>query len=123
MIDYSSYIMEETKNILDIDSPTGYTKNAAQYVYNLYKSFGYEPKLTKKGGVLVCLNGSLEEEEPNRNGILVEAHLDTLGAMVAEINGTGTLRVTPLGGLNPNNAEAENCRVITREGKIYEGTF
>ena len=123
MIDYSSYIMEETKNILAIDSPTGYTKNAAQYVYDLYKSFGYEPKLTKKGGVLVCLNGSLEEEEPNRNGILVEAHLDTLGAMVAEINGTGTLRVTPLGGLNPNNAEAENCRVITREGKIYEGTF
>ena len=70
MIDYSSYIMEETKNILAIDSPTGYTKNAAQYVYNLYRSFGYEPKLTKKGGVLVCLNGSLEEEEPNRNGIL-----------------------------------------------------
>ena len=123
MTDYSSYIMEETKNVLAIDSPTGYTKNASTYVYNLYKSFGYEPVFTKKGGVLVCLNGSLQETEPDRNGILVEAHLDTLGAMVAEINGSGTLRITPLGGLNANNAEAENCRVITRTGAIYEGTF
>lgn len=123
MMDYSSYILEETKRILAIDSPTGYTRQAADYVYNLYKSFGYEPTITKKGGVLVCLNGEIAKEEPDRQGILVEAHLDTLGAMVAEITASGTLRVTPLGGLNANNAEAENCRIITRDGNVYEGTF
>lgn len=43
--------------------------------------------------------------------------------MVAEIKDNGRLRLTPLGGMNPNNAEAENCRIITRFQGKYEGTF
>ena len=54
---------------------------------------------------------------------MLTAHTDTLGAMVAEVKGDGRLRLTPLGGMNANNAEAENVRVYTRGGKIYEGTF
>ena len=50
-------------------------------------------------------------------------HVDTLGAMVSSITDQGTLKLTPLGGMNPNNAETENCRIITREGKAYTGTF
>lgn len=123
MTDYNSYILEQTKNVLAIDSPTGYTKNAAEYVLNEYKNMGYQPILTAKGGVLVCLNGELVQEEKQRKGILIEAHLDTLGGMVKEITGYGTLKLTPLGGMNPNNGEAENCRIITREGKKYSGTF
>ena len=53
---------------------------------------------------------------------MLEAHIDTLGAMVAEIKSNGRLRVTPVGGMNANNAEAENVKVYTRSGKIYEGT-
>ena len=51
------------------------------------------------------------------------AHVDTLGAMVAEIKSNGRLRLTPLGGLNANNVETENCRVYTFDGKVYEGTI
>ena len=58
-----------------------------------------------------------------KNALLLEAHLDTLGGMVAEIKGDGRLRITPLGGLNGFNTEGENCRVITRSGEIYDGTF
>ena len=42
----------------------------------------------------------------------VETHTDTLGGMVAEVKGNGRLRLTALGGMNPNNAETENCVVI-----------
>lgn len=118
MRNYIDYILEETKKIMSIDSPTGYTKQAAKYCMEAYKALGFEPVMTVKGGVLVDLGGSDSE-----NAILIEAHLDTLGAMVAEIKGNGRLRLSPLGGLNPNNAEAENCRVITRDGNVYEGTF
>ena len=58
-----------------------------------------------------------------KEGLLLAAHTDTLGAMVAEIKGNGRLRLTPLGGMNANNAEAENVRVYTRSGKVYEGTL
>ena len=112
------YIVEQVKAVLAIDSPTGYTKNAANYVLGEYRRLGYQPQLTGKGGVLVCLN----PEAPAADGVLLMAHMDTLGGMVAEICGSGRLRLTNLGGMNPNNAEAENVRVITRAGSVYTGT-
>lgn len=115
---YMEYILEETKKLLAIDSPTGYTDDVAQYCMEAYRKLGYAPVKTVKGGVLVDLGGKNEKD-----AVLLEAHVDTLGAMVAEIKGNGRLRLTPLGGLNPNNAEAENCRVITRFDEKYEGTF
>ena len=54
---------------------------------------------------------------------MLEAHIDTLGAMVTEIKGNGHLRVSPIGGMNANNAEAENCRIYTRFSGKYEGTL
>lgn len=115
---YLDYILEETRRILAIDSPTGYTDNAVDFVMEEYEKLGYCPVKTEKGGILVDLGGKETE-----NAILVEAHIDTLGGMVAEIKANGRLRLTPLGGMNPNNGETENCRIITRSGKIYEGTF
>lgn len=118
MRSYVDYILEETKKILAIDSPTGFTGRAADYVMEEYERLGYSPVKTEKGGILVELGGREKE-----NAILLSAHIDTLGGMVAEIKGNGRLRLTPLGGMNPNNGESENCRIITRGGEIYEGTF
>lgn len=115
---YVDYIMDATTRLLAVDSPTGYTMDAADFLVEEYRKLGYEPALTVKGGVLVDLGG-----ENKQDAILLAAHTDTLGAMVCEIKSNGRLRLTPLGGMNPNNAEAENCRVRTRDGRVYEGTF
>ena len=120
------YILNETKALLAIDSPTGYTGKVTEYLMNTFTDLGYTPKRTVKGGVLVDLGGgdSIETEADSASGaVLLEAHVDTLGAMVKEIKGNGRLRLSPLGGLNPNNVEAEDCHVITRSGKVYEGTI
>ncbi len=115
---YTDFIVKETETILNIDSPTGYTEEAARWVKDEFEKLGFEAKFTNKGGVLVSLGG-----EDTENGLLLEAHADTLGGMVAEIKGSGRLRLTNLGGLNPNNAETENVRVVTKFSGIYEGTF
>ncbi len=115
---YMDYILEQTQAVLAIDSPSSYTKDAVEYVCQAYRELGYEPQVTVKGGVLVELGPT-----DGKDAILVEAHLDTLGAMVSEIKGNGRLKLTPLGGMNPNNGEAENVRVITRSGRKIEGTF
>ena len=57
------------------------------------------------------------------DALLLEAHADTLGGMVAEIKGNGRLRIVNVGGMNANNAEAENCRIVTKFDGIYEGTL
>ena len=115
---YVDYIVEETKKLLEIDSPSGFTKAAADYVIKEYRALGYEPKQTVKGGVLTAIGGADQE-----NAVLLEAHMDTLGAMVCEIGANGRLKVTPIGGLNANNAEAENCRIYARFGEVFEGTM
>lgn len=115
---YIDYIIEETKKILAIDSPSGFTGEVAAYVMQTYKELGYEPQMTVKGGVLVELGGREKD-----NAVMLEAHIDTLGAMVSEIKSNGRLKVTPIGGMNANNAEAENCRIYARFGDVFEGTL
>ena len=115
---YAEFAWEQAAALLAIDSPTGFTANAAGWVKAAFENLGFTAKLTTKGGVLVDLGG-----ENCTDGLLLAAHTDTLGAMVAEIKGSGRLRLTPLGGMSANNGEAENVRVYTRCGKILEGTL
>ena len=110
-----NYMMEQLQKLLSIDSPSGFTGKVTDYLLEEFTRLGYQPVKTKKGGVLVDLGGS-------GNAILTMAHVDTLGAMVAEIKSSGRLRLTRVGGLNANNVETENCRVYTLEGRVYEGT-
>ena len=42
--------------------------------------------------------------------------------LVRAIKGNGRLRLSPLGGMNANNGEAENVWVYTRSGKVIDGT-
>ena len=114
---YADYAWEKTAELLAVDSPSGYTAKAAAWVRDAFAALGFDAKITVKGGVLIDLGGKDEND-----GLLLEAHTDTLGAMVATVKGSGRLKLTSLGGMNPNNAEAENVRVYTREGKVYEGT-
>ncbi len=115
---YATFAAEKAAELLAVDSPTGFTHLAEAWVMEAFSALGYPVRRTLKGGILIDLGGKDEQD-----ALLLEAHTDTLGAMVAEVKGTGRLRLTGLGGLNPNNAEAENVRVYTRAGKVLEGTF
>ena len=115
---FAEFAWQSAENLLAIDSPTGYTAQAAQWIKNAFESLGFSVTITTKGGVLVDLGG-----ENEKDGLMLAAHTDTLGGMVAQIKGDGRLRITPLGGMSANNGEAENVRVHTRDGKIIEGTL
>lgn len=116
--EYANYAVEQATSLLSIDSPSGFTDTAANWVLNQFLSLGFDAKLTVKGGVFVDLGGVNAKD-----ALLLEAHTDTLGGMVAEIKGNGRLKLVPLGGMRAENAEAENLRVYTRNGNCYEGTL
>ena len=113
---YADFAWEQAETLLNIDSPTGYTGTAAAWVKQAFENMGFAAQITTKGGVLADLGGEGE-------GLMLAAHADTLGGMVAQIKGNGRLKITALGGMNANNAEAENVRVRTRDGKVIEGTL
>ena len=114
---YADFAWEQASALLAVDSPSGFTSMAAAWVKETFENLGFAATITRKGGVIIDLGGKDEND-----GLLLEAHSDTLGAMVAEIKGSGCLRMTGLGGMRPENAETENVRVYTRSGAVYEGT-
>ena len=115
---YVNFAVEKAMELLAIDSPTGYTRAAEDFVLREFSALGYSAQRTVKGGILIDLGGKNADD-----ALLLEAHADTLGGMVAEIKGSGRLRIVNVGGLNANNTEAENCRVVTKFDGIYEGTL
>lgn len=115
---YTDYAVEKALSLLAIDSPTGYTEAVAAEVRKEFENLGFGTELTNKGGVLVDLGGV-----DDGNGLVIMAHMDTIGAMVCEIKANGRLRLDKLGGLHPVGVEGENVRIRTRDGRVYEGTI
>lgn len=103
------------KELIAIDSPTGFTDNACKYVFDLLTSYGYSPEYTNKGA-LKCALG----KNPT---LAIAAHIDTLGAIVSGIKPNGTLSFSLLGGLSLTGAEGEYVKIVTHSGKIYTGTI
>ncbi len=120
MIDkkYADFAWEQAASLLAIDSPSGFTDKAAVWVKDAFETLGFTASLTTKGGVLIDLGG-----EDANDALMLAAHADTLGGMVAQIKGNGRLRLTALGGMSANNGEAENVKVYTRNGNVIEGTL
>ncbi|MBQ2725407.1 MAG: M42 family metallopeptidase [Clostridia bacterium] len=118
MKEYTKYAVDKAVELLAIDSPTGYTREAAAWTKSAFESLGYKAEFTNKGGVLIDLGGKDEN-----NALFVEAHIDTLGGIVNEIKGSGRLKIVPLGGLKTENTETETVRVHTRDGRVIEGTY
>lgn len=103
------------KELIAIDSPTGYTINASKYIFDLLTSYGYTPEYTNKGAVKCALG-----KNPK---VAIAGHVDTLGAIVSGVKSNGTLAFSLLGGLSLTGAEGEYVKIITHTGKTYTGTI
>ena len=110
------YCLDVLQKLLAIDSPTGFTDKAADYLMDELNALGFQPEKTRKGGVVCCLGGG-------GNGLMLMAHVDTLGGIVSSVKGNGRLQISPVGGLRAENCETENCRIYTRFDGVYGGTL
>lgn len=116
---YADYAANKAIELIKIDSPTGFTKNISEKIKKEFNDLGFKTSITNKGAVLVDLGGKKSKD----GALLLEAHADTLGAMVKEIKADGRIKATNIGGLVASNVETENVNIYTRDGDIYEGTF
>ena len=111
-------LMDAARSLLAIDSPSGFTRRAAEAAAETARSLGYEARVTNKGGVVISVPG----REPGKK-IGLCAHVDTLGLMVRAISEKGELLVTKIGGPLLPTLDGEYCRIYTRDGRIYTGTI
>ena len=83
---YAKYATEKALEVLAIDSPTGYTKDAAEWVKKEFEALGFNAQITTKGGVLVDLGGNtrLIERMILENFIAPAHHIQKeIGALTA----------------------------------------
>ena len=114
------YIVKQLETLVNIPSPSGYTKQALAYVENIAKELGFESTSLRKGGLVIHVPG----KNPTAERVIgLSAHVDTLGAMVRSVNSNGTLRLTSIGGFMMESVESTYCKVHTRSGKTYTGTI
>ena len=107
------------KKLTSIPSPTGFTREVADYLVEELERLGYSPIRTNKGGVNVIVKG----KDDNKHRV-VTAHVDTLGAMVRAVKSDGRLKMAKIGGYPWNMIEGENCLVhVASTGKTVSGTI
>jgi putative aminopeptidase FrvX len=104
-------------DILNIPSPTGYTKNIMNYIKKELDILNVKYRETNKGALIITLDGNNSDYQKT-----LSAHVDTLGAMVKNIKASGKIELTQIGGFMMNSIEGENCNIHTRDNNIIEGT-
>ncbi|MFV0395462.1 MAG: M42 family metallopeptidase [Coprobacillaceae bacterium] len=111
------YVLDFAKELLAIDSPTGYCKDAIAFVEKEANDLGFETTKNAKGNLLIHVHGKSDKTL----GLCV--HVDTLGLMVRSIKADGTLSFTNIGGPIIPTLDGEYCRIRTRDNKVYTGTI
>ena len=115
---YEDSLIKTASSLLAIDSPSGYTDKASEFVLQAAKELGYPAYRNNLGNVIVPVEG-----ENNEESVALSAHIDTLGLMVRSITDNGHLMLTAVGSPILPTLDGEYCRIHTMEGKVYTGTI
>ena len=113
-----SYFTEHLKTLLLTDSPSGFTKNVMNLLTEWVTALGYPITFNHKGGMIITLEGKDASKT-----VALSAHVDTLGAMVRSISPSGQIKFTLVGGPIAPTLDSEYCKIYTRCGNVYTGTF
>lgn len=112
------YVIKAIEKLVNIPSPSGYTKKVMEFVKAQAEGFGYSCEYTNRGGLLIHIKG-----KNTKDTLLLSAHVDTLGAMVRSISNDGMLRFSLVGGYTMHSIEGSYCKIHTRDGAEHTGTI
>lgn len=111
------YMISILERIVNIPSPSGYTKEVMDFLTEEAWAMGYPVEHNNKGGIIIKVAGKSEAV------LGLGAHGDTLGAMVRSVTKDGYLKIFPVGGYMMSTIEGEYCKIhCRRNGRTYTGT-
>ena len=93
------YVVSFLEKIVNIPSPSGYTKEVMKTVEEEAAALGYYSYYNRKGGLVIEVPGKTERV------LGLSAHVDTLGAMVRSVSPAGMLKIAPVGGFMMESIE------------------
>ncbi len=114
----AEYLTKTLVDLLNTPSPTGDTEYAISFVQQELEYMGVPTQITTKGALIATIKG-LRSDRPRA----LTAHVDTLGAIVAQVKSSGRLRLSPIGGLMWPTVESEGVSIATRSGRQVRGSL
>ena len=115
--EYEKHLRVYLRELLGVDSPSGFTEKAADRLEALIAGMGYESRRTRRGNVMVRVPG------PEGAGTVgLASHIDTLGLIVRSVSAKGEVMFSRIGGPVLPSLDGEYCRVYTRDGRVHTGT-
>ncbi|MEQ8296898.1 MAG: osmoprotectant NAGGN system M42 family peptidase [Nitratireductor sp.] len=106
----TTYLVEQLKALLAIDSPTGFTDTVVRHCTEELERLGLRPELTRRGAIRAVRQGSRRDGARS-----VVAHLDTLGAQVKLVKPNGRLDLVPIGNWSARFAEGARANIYSEE--------
>ena len=98
-------------DLLAIPSPSGMTDEITRYIGNRLTAIGVEFDITRRGTARALLPGRESvADEPSQ---AVVCHVDTIGAMVSQIQENGRLLVAPIGYCSSRLAEGSRITLFS----------
>ncbi|MDX5594228.1 osmoprotectant NAGGN system M42 family peptidase [Pseudovibrio sp. SPO723] len=110
------YLAATLKDLLHLQSPTGYTDEIAHRVGKELDRLGIPYQLTRRGAIRARIKG--QASKPARAMV---SHLDTLGAQVKSLKENGRLELVPIGHWSARFAEGGRVTLFSERGS-YTGT-
>lgn len=107
--------IELYKKISSMHGPSGAEYNIKKYIKEEL-SEADEILEDRMGGVFGLYKGI--EDGPK---IMICAHMDEIGAMVTDITKDGFMKMTSIGGVNPEVLVSSNVNIETKDGNLIKG--
>ena len=113
----TDHIVAHLKTLVNIPSPTGYTKEVEDFLVKTARKHNISCTQTRKGAVLYKF-----ETEGAESNVMFAAHVDTLGAMVSRVN-RKSINLSSIGGNPVVYLIGDYCKIHSFDGEVYEGTI
>jgi len=112
-----SFFKKVLLEILQIDSPSGFTAKVTDKLKTYLDDMGIVSYYTRRGNLVATVQGA------SNKTVGISAHVDTLGLVVRGFNSDGTLSFSKIGGVILPTLDGEYCKIYTRWGDVYTGTI
>jgi endoglucanase len=106
------------KPLSELNGISGFESAVASFIEKMVRPFADEIKTDGLGSLLAIKKGT----HPTLT-IMLAAHMDEVGFLINQIEDSGMLRITPVGGWWGHVLLAQVMTITTRSGKTFQGVI
>lgn len=106
------------KSLSELNGVSGFEYHVASFIRQRIEPYVDEIQFDGLGSLIAIKKGT----HPTLK-LMVAAHMDEVGFLISQIEDSGFLRLTPVGGWWSHVLLAQVMTITTREGKTYDGVI